>query len=207
MNTDKTQKIVKRLAVINVVGLTESLIGEHTPRIAEFRKRGALAQIAPAFPAVTCTAQSNYLTGATPSQHGIVGNGWFNRELSEVQFWKQSNHVVQAAKNLGRTSQASAIRNRNSIANCFWWFNMYSQRGLFHHAATDVSAPMAEIFSTFIPGRIPSAKKSKKIWVNFRFSDFGGRRRELIRRKAKRIARRAGLPNPPNGLKINIHRR
>ena len=57
---------MKRPAVINVVGLTEALIGEHTPRIAEFRRRGTLAQIAPAFPAVTCTAQSNYLTGQTP---------------------------------------------------------------------------------------------------------------------------------------------
>src|SRR5476649_2595858 len=91
-------KIVNRLAVINVVGLTEALIGEHTPRIAEFRRRGALAQIAPAFPAVTCTAQSNYLTGKNPSQHGIVGNGWLNREFAETQFWKQSNHIVHGKK-------------------------------------------------------------------------------------------------------------
>src|SRR5258706_2041646 len=89
---------MNRLAAINVVGLTEALIGEHTPRLAEFRARGALAHIAPAFPAVTCTAQSNYLTGKTPSQHGIVGNGWFNRELAEVQFWKQSNHLVHGQK-------------------------------------------------------------------------------------------------------------
>ena len=56
---------MKRLAVINVVGLTEALIGEHTPRIADFMKRGTLARIQPAFPAVTCTAQSDYLTGKT----------------------------------------------------------------------------------------------------------------------------------------------
>ena len=114
---------MNRLAVINVVGLTESLIGEHTPRLAEFRKRGALAQIAPAFPAVTCTAQSNYLTGKPPSEHGIVGNGWYNRELAEVHFWKQSNHVVQAAK----IWDALWLRDEKSTcANCFWWFNMYS---------------------------------------------------------------------------------
>ena len=112
-----------RLAVINVVGLTEALIGEHTPCIAEFRKRGALAHIVPAFPAVTCTAQSNYLTGKTPSQHGIVGNGWYNRELAEIQFWKQSNHLVQSEKIW------DALRRRNpsfTTANCFWWYNMYS---------------------------------------------------------------------------------
>ena len=118
---------MNRLAVINVVGLTESLISEHTPSIAEFRERGALAQIQPAFPAVTCTAQSNYLTGKPPSQHGIVGNGWYNRELSEVQFWKQSNHLVQQPKIWDELQKQSEIANRkSSIANCFWWFNMYS---------------------------------------------------------------------------------
>jgi len=131
---------MNRLAVINVVGLTEALIGEHTPRIAEFRARGALAHIVPAFPAVTCTAQSNYLTGKTPSQHGIVANGWYHRDLAEVQFWKQSNHLVQSPKIWDSlhtqpapfTHHALAAPKRSgggsriTSANCFWWFNMYS---------------------------------------------------------------------------------
>jgi predicted AlkP superfamily pyrophosphatase or phosphodiesterase len=118
---------MNRVAVINVVGLTEALIGEHTPRIAEFRKRGSLAHISPAFPAVTCTAQSNYLTGKTPSQHGIVGNGWYNREQAEVQFWKQSNHIVHGQKIWDELREPPTIRNpQSTIANCFWWFNMYS---------------------------------------------------------------------------------
>jgi predicted AlkP superfamily pyrophosphatase or phosphodiesterase len=122
---------VQRLAVLNVVGLTEALIGEHTPRIAEFARRGALAHVAPAFPAVTCTAQSNYLTGKTPAQHGVVGNGWFNRELSEVQFWKQSNHIVHGKKIWDTLRKQSDLVTRHSSpvtsANCFWWFNMYSR--------------------------------------------------------------------------------
>lgn len=118
---------MNRLAVINVVGLTQTLIGEHTPHIAGFAKRGALSTIAPAFPAVTCTAQSNYLTGATPSQHGIVGNGWYNRELAEVHFWKQSNHVVQARKIWDNLHGRAKVENQPwPAANCFWWFNMYS---------------------------------------------------------------------------------
>jgi predicted AlkP superfamily pyrophosphatase or phosphodiesterase len=114
---------VQRLAVINVVGLTEGLIGEHTPRIAEFVQRGALAHIKPAFPAVTCTAQSNYLTGKTPSEHGIVGNGWFNRELAETQFWKQSNQIVSGHK---IWDHLWLLNPDFTCANCFWWFNMYS---------------------------------------------------------------------------------
>jgi predicted AlkP superfamily pyrophosphatase or phosphodiesterase len=118
---------MNRLAVINVVGLTEALIGEHTPRIAAFSQRGALAQIAPAFPAVTCTAQSNYLTGRTPSQHGIVGNGWFNREQAEVQFWKQSNQIVHGPKIWDALREQSEIVNhKSSTVNLFWWFNMHS---------------------------------------------------------------------------------
>ena len=116
---------MNRLAVINVVGLTESLIGKHTPRIAEFCKRGMLARISPAFPAVTCTAQSNYLTGKPPSVHGIVGNGWFNCELAEVHFWKQSNHLVQSPK-IWDALKSSGANGSLGIANCFWWFNLYS---------------------------------------------------------------------------------
>jgi predicted AlkP superfamily pyrophosphatase or phosphodiesterase len=117
------------MAVINVVGLTEALIGEHTPRIADFVRRGSLARIEPAFPALTCTAQANYLTGKLPAQHGIVGNGWYHRELAEVHFWKQSNHLVQAPKIWDVLREQSAVGNRQSaitVANCFWWFNMYS---------------------------------------------------------------------------------
>lgn len=118
---------MQRLAVINVVGLTEALLGEHTPRMNQFARRGALTRIRPALPAVTCTAQSNYLTGVTPAQHGVVGNGWFNRELAEVHFWKQSNHLVGAPK-IWDALRAANVNGRRppTIANCFWWFNMYS---------------------------------------------------------------------------------
>src|SRR5438093_3033498 len=114
---------MKRLAVLNIVGLTESLIGPHTPLLDEFLKKGAKPRVVPAFPAVTCTAQSNYLTGKTPSEHGIVANGWYNRELAEVQFWKQSNHIVQARK---IWEELRALDPKFTCAKLFWWYNMYS---------------------------------------------------------------------------------
>jgi predicted AlkP superfamily pyrophosphatase or phosphodiesterase len=114
---------MNRTAVLNVVGLTPSLLGEHTPKISEFARKGAQATIVPAFPAVTCSAQSTYLTGLTPAGHGIVGNGWYDRELAEVQFWKQSNHLVHGRK----VWEDLRVRHPGfTCAKLFWWFNMYS---------------------------------------------------------------------------------
>ena len=124
---------MNRTAVINVVGLSEALLGEHTPRIVQFVKNGRLARVTPAFPAVTCSAQSTYLTGMPPAAHGIVGNGWYNRELAEVQFWKQSNHLVTGRKvweelrdKAAIADGSSARTDRFTCATLFWWFNMYS---------------------------------------------------------------------------------
>jgi len=114
---------MNRTAVINIAGLSESLFGPHTTHLNRFRQRGAFCRIAPAFPAVTCTAQANYLTGLPPAQHGIVGNGWYNRELAEVQFWKQSNHLVGGKKLWERLREADP---QFTCAQLFWWFNMYS---------------------------------------------------------------------------------
>jgi predicted AlkP superfamily pyrophosphatase or phosphodiesterase len=114
---------MSRVAVINVVGLSQSCLGHHTPKINAFIARNFLSTIRPAFPAVTCTAQSNYLTGRTPDVHGIVANGWYNRELAEVQFWKQSNHLVTAPK---VWDALRATHPGFTCAKLFWWYNMYS---------------------------------------------------------------------------------
>jgi len=113
-----------RTAVINVVGLTDSLIGEHTPRIRDFASAGSRARIDPAFPAVTCTAQSDYVTGRTPTEHGIVANGWYSRELAETQFWKQPDQIVRAAKLWEELKRADS---KFTCAKLFWWYNMYSK--------------------------------------------------------------------------------
>ena len=114
---------MQRTAVINVVGLTESLLGPSTPCLNSLLAGGAKAVITPVLPAVTCTAQSTYLTGLPPSGHGIVGNGWYNRELAEVQFWKQSNHLVGGRKVWEQLREAHP---GFTCAKVFWWYNMYS---------------------------------------------------------------------------------
>ena len=114
---------MQRLAILNVVGLASGLIGPATPRLAEFAKRQGIRPIAPVFPALTCPAQATYLTGLDPARHGIVGNGWYDRELAEVHFWKQSNHLVHGKKIW------ELLREKDRAFTCaklFWWYNMYS---------------------------------------------------------------------------------
>ena len=111
--------IMNRTVVLNVVGLTRSLLGEHTPALNALA--GNSAGIQAIFPAVTCTAQATYLTGKKPAEHGIVANGWYFRELGEVLFWRQSNRLVQGEK----IWHAAKKRNPDfTCANMFWWYNM-----------------------------------------------------------------------------------
>lgn len=114
---------MKRTVVLNVVGLTRSLLGTPaTPNLNTLL--AASAPIQSVMPAVTCTVQSTYVTGKMPTDHGIVGNGWYSRELGEVLFWRQSNQLVQGEK------LWHEARRRNSaftVANSFWWYAMNSE--------------------------------------------------------------------------------
>ncbi len=114
---------MQKTAVLNVVGLTPALLGEHMPFLADWASGGALASVKPVLPAVTCSVQSTYLTGEMPSEHGIVGNGWYFRDECEVKFWRQSNRLVQAPK---IWDEARAHDDDFTVANLFWWYNMYS---------------------------------------------------------------------------------
>ena len=87
---------MKKTVVIDIVGLSTSVIGEHTPFLLHFIAKNKLTHIKPSFPAVTTTSQSCYVTGKNPDEHGIVGNGWYDREANEMKFWKQSNKLVHA---------------------------------------------------------------------------------------------------------------
>lgn len=114
---------MKKTVVINVVGLTKRLIGEHTPFIKSFLKRGQVSYIEPVLPAVTCSVQSTYVTGKWPTDHGIVGNGWYFKDECEVKFWRQSNKLVQQPKIWDDIKKKYPDF---TCANHFWWYNMYS---------------------------------------------------------------------------------
>lgn len=112
-----------KTVVLNIVGLVPAFLGPDMPRLSRWAGAGRTGTVVPAFPAVTTTAQSDYVTGQHPNVHGIVGNGWYSREDCEIKFWKQANPLVQAPK---IWEAARALDPSFTAANMFWWYNMYS---------------------------------------------------------------------------------
>ncbi len=114
---------MSKLAVLNVVGLSPRLL-PHAPFLSSWAERGRTAPLTPVLPAVTCSMQATLLTGAMPSEHGIVGNGWYVRDEGEIRFWRQSNRLAQREK-IWEKARRLGVADF-SCANLFWWFNMYS---------------------------------------------------------------------------------
>ncbi|BBH69790.1 alkaline phosphatase family protein [Actinoplanes sp. OR16] len=109
-----------RLVVLDIVGLTPRILA-HMPRLSAVADRGFQAPLSTILPAVTCSVQSTFLTGETPSGHGIVGNGWYFRDLGEVFLWRQHNALV------GGEKLWDALRKRrpgSTVANVCWWYAM-----------------------------------------------------------------------------------
>lgn len=107
------------LVIINVVGLTPAL-AQHAPNL---RALGQVKPLTGVLPAVTMSAQATLLTGAHPSEHGIVGNAWCERAFGEVRCWPQSNALLERAP----FYRIAKERDKNvTVAKMFWWFNQGS---------------------------------------------------------------------------------
>jgi len=108
------------VVVIDVVGLTPRLLA-HMPRLQRLAENGSQRPLGTVLPAVTCSAQATFLTGTLPRQHGVVGNGWYFRDLGEVLLWRQHNRLVQGDKvwDVARRNDPSY-----KVANVCWWYAM-----------------------------------------------------------------------------------
>jgi len=113
---------VHRTLVLDVVGLTSALIGEHTPHLRALAEHGVAVPLRTIAPAVTLSVQATFTTGRLPREHGIVGNGWYFRDLSEVWLWRQSAKLVEHEE---LWDEARRRDDRFRCAKLFWWFAMY----------------------------------------------------------------------------------
>ncbi|GAA0594256.1 alkaline phosphatase family protein [Kribbella sandramycini] len=113
----------RQVVVIDVVGLTPRLLRK-MPRLRSLPLSRELGTV---LPAVTCSAQATFLTGTLPSEHGIVGNGWYFRDLGEVFLWRQHNRLVQGEKlwDVARRSNPAY-----KVANVCWWYAMGAETDL-----------------------------------------------------------------------------
>lgn len=85
----------KKLLVIQAAGLGyEFLRYWQAERLAGFEFRPC----APVFPALTCTAQAAFRTGADPVSRGFPGNGFFLRPERRTHFWDQSAEWVEGSR-------------------------------------------------------------------------------------------------------------
>ncbi|MDR7304170.1 alkaline phosphatase family protein [Haloactinomyces albus] len=106
--------------LLDVVGMTPRLLA-HMPNLRRVAEQGFQAELGTVFPAVTCSVQSSLLTGRYPGGHGIVGNGWYFRDLGEVHLWRQHNRLV-AGEKIWETARESAPDYRTT--NVCWWYAM-----------------------------------------------------------------------------------
>ena len=109
-----------KLVVAIAVGLRQKDISA-LPSLQSLREGGSSSSITPTLPAVTTSIQATYLTGETPAQHGIVGNGWYHRDTREIRFWLQSRSLVEKPTLIDHLQ-----KDGFNVANLFWWYNMGS---------------------------------------------------------------------------------
>ena len=111
---------MKPVLLLNVVGLTAKALRQ-MPRLSRLASQGWSSELATVLPAVTCTVQSTMLTGLSPAQHGIVGNGWYFRELGDVFLWRQHNMLV-SGENIWEAARRQHPAYR--AGNICWWYAM-----------------------------------------------------------------------------------
>jgi predicted AlkP superfamily pyrophosphatase or phosphodiesterase len=116
--------MIQHVIVIDIVGLEEKhLTSRLLPTISALAEKGESSKMKPVFPAVTSTVQTSFLSGEYPNRHGIISNGFMDRETYNVSFWEQYNSLVQVPRIW------DLIKNKNinfKTAVLFWQNTLYA---------------------------------------------------------------------------------
>jgi len=102
----------KRLIIIQVAGLGYDFL---TESFGKHWKGLTFKPLRSVFPALTCTAQATFRTASPVSNHGMVANGQFHRELRRPLLWEQSSGLVTGP----RIWEAFRQRGKR-VAMLFW---------------------------------------------------------------------------------------
>ncbi len=90
--------MTNHLFVINVAALAPQYLDnlEELPAFSRLIKNGKQARMKPVFPCLTLPCQASLTTGTYPNRHGIIANGFFDRDRLEVSFWDQYRSLLEA---------------------------------------------------------------------------------------------------------------
>jgi predicted AlkP superfamily pyrophosphatase or phosphodiesterase len=95
------------------------------PRLRALTENGDRAELGAGFPAVTCPVQANMTTGLTPSDHGVVANGFYWRERgpteANVEMWTSPNSCI------ARPQLWDILHEKNPGTTSAVWFPLHSK--------------------------------------------------------------------------------
>lgn len=114
---------MRKLVVLNVAALSPFEVDANTPGFMRLAQRGAMSPLIAPEPALTCPSHATMLTGALPSEHGIVANGWYDRERAQVFNWGRSDNLINGRR---LWDDLRDLVPCAKVANLFWRFCSHS---------------------------------------------------------------------------------
>jgi hypothetical protein len=128
------------------------------PKLRSLMAGGEIAELAPSFPCVTCPVQAAMTTGCRPDQHGVVANGFFDRQRHRVEMWTAPNDCIQRPQLwelLARDGLTSAV-----------WFPLHSKGCRADYVCT--------------PAPIHNPDGSESLWCHTRPTELYGELRDAL---------------------------
>lgn len=108
------------VVLLSIPGLRPQDLAQ-MPRLSELAAAGEVASLTAHFPALTWPTQANMLTGKTPSEHGVIANGFYWRDKHEVEMWTAWNDKIEAPQIW------DLLHERNPNLTSAVWFPMLSK--------------------------------------------------------------------------------
>ncbi|MGI9427943.1 MAG: alkaline phosphatase family protein [Bythopirellula sp.] len=106
--------------LLSVPGLRRQDLA-HMPALQHLVAAGDCGELVPSFPATTCPVQANMTTGAPPSEHGVIANGFFWRDRQEVEMWTSTNECI------ARPQLWDIMRRHHPELTSAVWFPLHSK--------------------------------------------------------------------------------
>ena len=108
---------MRRQLILNVAALSPRELGADTPNLSRLAAQGTISPLKAPEPALTSVSHATMLTGLSPKDHGVVANGWYDRDYAKILNWNRSNCVVSGDKIWESARQHKADLK---CANLFW---------------------------------------------------------------------------------------